>query len=247
MSDFGIAGYGIVGKSTHLGLLNNCDIKIHDIIFNTELTDLTNCKYVFFCIPTDSTASVDTLINEIIELKKINSRCTIIIRCTVPIGTCYRIQNLINDKILYIPEFLRDRIWEEDCKKRPLIIGNDDIELPNWLLKEEIITCSLIEAELIKMINNNMAATRIVLANHFYDLSKEFNANYDKIINSYLKIMHEQTYLEVKEDLRAFGGKCLTKDLDFLISTFDNLNITQTYFTAIQEDNKKWPVTVRKS
>jgi len=47
--------------------------------------------------------------------------------------------------------------------------------------------------------------------------------------------------------MRAFGGKCLPKDLNFLIDTFAKLNIPQTYFTAMKEDNQLWPVTVRKS
>jgi len=39
----------------------------------------------------------------------------------------------------------------------------------------------------------------------------------------------------------------LPKDLDFLINTFSRLNLPQTYFTAIRDDNNLWPITVRKS
>jgi len=39
---------------------------------------------------------------------------------------------------------------------------------------------------------------------------------------------------------RGFGGKCLPKDLDFLIETLDKHNINQNWFKHIRELNKKW-------
>jgi UDPglucose 6-dehydrogenase len=97
------------------------------------------------------------------------------------------------------------------------------------------------------MLSNNMAAARVVFANHMYELSKAVGADYSNVLNAYLQVNHDQNYLEVTETMRAFGGKCLPKDLDFLIDTFTKLNIPQTYFTAMKEDNQLWPVTVRKS
>lgn len=243
----GIAGYGIVGKATHKGLLNNSTVIIHDTTMGTTIEDLYICNYVFFCIPTDTDASIQLLVEEIRRLKAVNPNCTIIIRSTVPVGTCSMIEQFINDKIYYMPEFLRERVWETDCLNRPIIVGSDDQPLPVCLYDEDCITCSLEEAEVIKMLSNNMAAARVVFANHMYELSKAVGANYSNVLNAYLQVNHDQNYLEVNEDMRAFGGKCLPKDLNFLINTFAKLNIPQTYFTAMKEDNALWPVTVRKS
>jgi UDPglucose 6-dehydrogenase len=247
MIEFGIVGYGIVGKATHRGLLNNCEIKIHDIKLDTQLSDLSNVKYAFFCIPTFDDETVNTLIDEIHSLKKINPECLVIVRCTVPVGTCQFIEELIQDSIIYIPEFLRDRCWEEDCLARPLIVGNDTAVLPEWLSAETIVQCSNVEAEVLKMFSNNFAATRTVLANHFYDLSRTVGADYNTVLDCYSQVAHKQSYLEANETLRGFGGKCLSKDLDFIIETFATLGLDQTYFNSIREDNKKWPVTVRTS
>ena len=243
----GIIGYGIVGKATHKGLLNNCPVMIHDLHTGTTIEDLYICNYVFFCIPTDSDASIQLLVEEIGLLKAVNPNCKIVIRSTVPIGTCGMIENLINDKIYYLPEFLRERVWETDCLNRPIIVGSDHQRIPHWLSTQDCIFCTLEEAEIIKMLSNNMAAARVVFANHMYELSKAVGADYNTVLNTYLQVNHDQNYLEVTEDMRAFGGKCLPKDLDFLINTFSRLNIPQTYFTAIKEDNQLWPVTVRKS
>ena len=243
----GIAGYGIVGKATHKGLLNNETVIIHDIITGTTIEDLYVCNYVFFCIPTDTDASIQLLVEEIRRLKVANPNCKIVIRSTVPVGTCQMIEQFINDKIYYLPEFLRERVWETDCLNRPIIVGSDHQKIPPWLSVQECIFCTLEEAEVIKMLSNNMAAARVVFANHMYELSKAVGADYNNVLNAYLQVNHDQNYLEVTETMRAFGGKCLPKDLDFLIDTFAKLKIPQTYFTAMKEDNQLWPVTVRKS
>lgn len=243
----GIAGYGIVGKATHKGLLNGQSVIIHDISMGTTIEDLYICTYVFFCIPTDNEASIQLLVEEIKRLKAVNPNCKIVIRSTVPVGTCSMIEEFINDKIYYLPEFLRERVWETDCLNRPIIVGHNSQAVPPWLRGSECVFCTLEEAEVIKMLSNNMAAARVVFANHMYELSKAVGADYNHVLDTYLKVNHDQNYLEVSEDMRAFGGKCLPKDLDFLINTFNKLNIPQTYFTAMKEDNAQWPVTVRKS
>ena len=243
----GIAGYGIVGKATHKGLLNNSTVIIHDTSIDTSIEDLYICNYVFFCIPTDTDASIQLLINNISRLKVVNPTCKIVIRSTLPVGTCRMIEKIISDKIYYMPEFLRERVWETDCLNQPIIVGSDHQQIPPWLSIQDCVFCSLEEAEIIKMLSNNMAAARVVFANHIYELSKAVGADYNNVLNAYLQVNHDQNYLEVTETMRAFGGKCLPKDLDFLIDTFAKLNIPQTYFTSMKEDNQLWPVTVRKS
>lgn len=243
----GIAGYGIVGKATYKGLLNKLSVIIHDTATGTTIEDLYICSYVLFCIPTDTDASIQILLEEIKRLKAVNKTCKIVIRSTVPVGTCSMIEKAIDDKIYYLPEFLRERVWETDCLNRPIIVGSDHQKIPPWLSIQDCIFCTLEEAEVIKMLSNNMAAARVVFANHMYELSKAVGADYSNVLNAYLAVNHDQNYLEVTEDMRAFGGKCLPKDLDFLINTFAKLNIPQTYFTAIKEDNQLWPVNVRKS
>jgi UDPglucose 6-dehydrogenase len=239
----GIIGYGIVGKATHIGLLKNSQVIIHDINLGTTLEDVAVCEYVFLCIPTDNQDSIRILIDTIKTVKSNNSDCKIIIRSTVPIGTCGLIEKEINDKIFYFPEFLRERMWQEDCLNRPIIVGSDNQAPPSWLQGEDCVFCSLEEAELLKMFSNNLGTMRIAFGNHFYDLAQTIGADYNKVKDTYFKVAHTQTYLEVPgpDGGRGFGGKCLPKDLNFLIDTFKNLGIEEHLFTAVRDDNRKWP------
>jgi UDPglucose 6-dehydrogenase len=104
-----------------------------------------------------------------------------------------------------------------------------------------------IEGEILKMMVNSYSALRVVFANHIYAVSQHTGADYDKIEHAYNLVEHsDQNYLKVNDHLRAFGGKCLPKDLQFLIETFDQLNLPQTLLTSTQNDNQHWPITVRK-
>jgi UDPglucose 6-dehydrogenase len=237
---FGILGYGYVGKATHKGLLKDQKTVVYDTMFDVENSIIYKADTVFICIPTNTDNDIDIIINEITDLQK-NGNPTIIIRSTLPLGACERIQTEVG-AIIYIPEFLRERYWDTDCLKRPLVVGHDTDILPDWLLKEEIYKCTTTEAELVKMFSNNFAAVRIAFANVFYDLSQSVGADYDTVKNMFFKIQQDQTYMDVPghDGTRGFGGKCLPKDLDFLISTLDAHNIDQNWFKHIRELNTGW-------
>jgi UDPglucose 6-dehydrogenase len=240
MNKFGILGYGYVGKATHKGLLKDAKAIVYDIMFDMPKEVIYEADTVFICIPTITETDIDIVINEIKDLKQHNANVEIVIRSTLPLGACEQIQKEAGN-IVYMPEFLRERYWDTDCFKRPLVVGSDN-SIPQWLQDEEIKTCSTKEAELVKMYSNNFAVMRIAFANVFYDLAENVGADYNKVLDMYLDIQQDQTYMEVPghDGTRGFGGKCLPKDLDFLIETLDEKGIDQNWFKHIRELNKRW-------
>jgi UDPglucose 6-dehydrogenase len=242
MSKFGILGYGYVGKATHKSLLRDGEVIIYDTSLELSKSLIYKADTVFICIPTNTKDDIDTIVQEIKDLQKHNPGVLIIIRSTLPLGSCNRIQAEVGP-IIYIPEFLRERYWEVDCLRRPLVVGYD-VEglLPEWLTDEQITECSTAEAELVKMFSNNFAVMRIAFANVFYDLAESVGADYDIVKNMFFEVEHDQTYMEVPghDGTRGFGGKCLPKDLDYLIDTLDQFNIDQNWFKHIRELNKGW-------
>ena len=97
---FGILGYGFVGKATKLGLGLPDDTVIHDIAIGTDKSVLDSADTVFVCIPTNTDDDIDVLISEVQQLKA----DTVIIRSTLPLGTCKRINKSC---VIYMPEFLQ--------------------------------------------------------------------------------------------------------------------------------------------
>lgn len=242
MIKYGIIGYGFVGKATHKGLLNFQEIKIHDVKNKTDISVLKDCNVVFCCMPTNDHKDIERIIYELQVLRTVNSACQIIIRSTVPVGTCSRLESVLQTSILYIPEFLRERFWESDCAKRPIIVGKGSAVIPDFLEKLDIRVCSIEEAEILKMFSNNFATIRIAFANILFDLSQKKNADYNLIKNLFFQIQHDQTYMDVPghDGKRGFGGKCLPKDLDFLIDTLDENIIDSRLFKYIRENNETW-------
>lgn len=239
---FGIMGYGYVGKATHLSFLENKECVIHDYFLKTNITILCDISVLFICIPTVTDFDIDTMISEIKKIKELNPTVQIIIRSTLPLGSSAEIQKSINDNIIYIPEFLRERFWDTDCLKRPIIVGTDEDSVPEWIMDFEFIKCTTSEAELVKMFSNNFAAVRIAFANVFYDLSQKVGADYDLVKQMYFKVQHDQSYMNVPgyDGCRGFAGKCLPKDLDFLINTLEKMDIDQNWFKHIRRLNNEW-------
>ena len=240
MNKFGILGYGYVGKATHKGLLGDQKAIVYDIKFDIDKEIIYSADTVFICIPTDTEKDIDIIIDEIKDLQE-NGNKEIVIRSTLPSGACEKIQSQVG-KIIYMPEFLRERHWDTDCLKRPLVYGHDNQYVPQWLSNEDFLHCSTKEAELVKMFANNYNVMRIAFANVFYDLAENVGANYQIIKDVFLKIQHDQTYLDIPghDGHRGFGGKCLPKDLNFLIDSLDKHSINQNWFKHIRELNKEW-------
>lgn len=241
MYNFGIVGYGVVGKATHKSLIKNNNVVIHDVSKDTDLDSLLICNYTFICTPSNTDSDIDDIIKIAKYLTSRNKRNQIIIRSTMPIGSCKRIEEKCNISIIYMPEFLRERHWQTDCHRRPLVVGYNKANIPEWLKKEQILECSLEEAELLKMFNNALGAMRVTFANHFYELAQKVGGDYGKVLNMHLSTRHNQTYLQVPgpDGNRGFSGKCLPKDLDFLIRSMEQLELEQNLFSAIKNDNDR--------
>jgi|TARA_A200000159_G_scaffold51284_1_gene47353 UDPglucose 6-dehydrogenase len=232
---FGILGYGFVGKATKLGLDLPDDTTIHDIDLGTDRSILDSAETVFVCLPTETDSDIDVLISEVQQLKA----DTVIIRSTLPLGTCKRINKSC---VIYMPEFLRERHWKTDCLNRPLVVGCDS-NIPTWLkYDEDIVECSTLEAELVKMFSNNLAVMRIAFANIFYDIANNVDADYNNVKDMFLAVQPKQSYLDVPglDGKQGFAGKCLPKDLDFLISTMNSLDMNTNIFEQVKELNKGW-------
>ena len=239
---FGIIGYGYVGKATHKSLVKNKTCVIHDLLLNTDINVFEDITTLFVCTPTVNEADIDMIISEIASIKEINPTVKIVVRSTLPLGASSKIQKSIQENIIYIPEFLRERFWDTDCLKRPIIVGASDDKLPDWIEEHEHIRCTHHEAELLKMFSNNFASVRIAFANVFYDLSQKVGADYDLVKEMFFKIQHDQSYMDVPghDGGRGFSGKCLPKDLDFLIDTLDIMGINQNWFKHIRDLNNEW-------
>lgn len=243
----GIVGYGVVGEITKISIFPDDQPKIHDLRFNTSIEDIFDCDTIFICTPTNNFNDIRVLKDICLEISDNNPTTEIIIRSTVPPGFCDSLMDYIKNPLTYFPEFIRERYALEDSLNRKVnyyatSTKNSKLKkFPN--LKKKLKKLEFCELEIMKMMRNNYHAMKVVFANHYYDMCKKYDADYDTVLKSFKKSNNGQSYLNVNEDLRGYGGKCLPKDIDFMIDCFGE---DVELFKSIKKDNLLWKQTIRK-
>ena len=253
----GIIGNGFVGKATAL-LLPEEDVLVYDINpdlcipKNITIDDLQNyCKFIFICVPTPMIENgkcylgmVENVINQL-DLEKSH----IILRSTVPVGTCRKIG------VNFMPEFLTEKNWKNDfinCEN--WILGSDDkifceniIELFNLskqlgkIYYNNIHFCSLEEAEAIKLFRNNFLAIKVSFCNEFYNFCSSKNINYNNIVQFATldkRIGNSHTAVPGHDGHFGFGGTCFPKDLNSLIYQMDENEVPNCLLKAVKYRNE---------
>lgn len=243
-----IIGYGIVGKATHRAFFSqHSNLAIFDLA-NIAQFRPAEFSQIFICVPSDNYDNLEIILQMIKHIAVSSPKTLICVRSSVPVGFLSQDVAKIVPKIVYMPEFLRERLWDIDCFEGPIVVGSTCMpeQLMSLLNNRDVVSLSLAEAEIAKMMINSYAAMKVVFANHFYDICETTQSTYSNIQSLLSWIESRQSYLNVNENLRGFGGKCLPKDLAFLIDAFKKLGVQQSLFSSIQSDNQKWPITVRQ-
>ena len=257
--DIGIVGLGMVGTAVFNGMVHNGHrVLKHDIKLHTSLLNLSKASVIFVCVPTPSfkDGSCDTSIvdNVIEELHYMNYDGIICIKSTVSIGTTEKlIQKYNNNKICFVPEFLRERCATEDFIKNHdvCVIGTYDDHIFEHIKKvhkdipDKFVKLAPSEAEAVKYFNNVYNAVKVTFANSFYEVCQSLGISYTNVKNAVVNREHiYDSYLECNDDMRGFGGPCLPKDTRELSYLCENNLKNISFFTDVLKQNSKFKTTV---
>ena len=254
----GIIGYGFVGKALEYGFKDTHRILINDKYQeNTIPLDvvLKESDVIFFCLPTpfdEETMHIDLEIYDrvIKEASELISNKLFCIKSTVVPETTKKYQELYpNNNFSFNPEFLTEANSNEDFvnSERIVLGGNEDAlktltevyrACPAFT-NTPIITMNTTEAEMVKYMANITLATRVAVANTFYDLCQDTDSDYEKvragiITDSRIGPSHNT----VTKD-RGFGGKCFPKDLAAIIGKGNDLGTDVTILQEIFDYNNR--------
>lgn len=241
---------------TRINLINKgqstiADKDIEDFFKNNDIhllatDDLKKCKnadIVIIATPTDydsqmnhfDTSSIENVLN---ELLKINRKCTVIIKSTVPVGyTRHLIDQFGYDNIFFSPEFLREgHALFDNLYPSRIIVGvskkdKKHIEkaqkfvdlLKGGALKKDALSIimGLEEAESVKLFSNTYLAMRVAYFNELDTFAEINNLNTQDIINGVCadpRIGHFYNNPSF-----GYGGYCLPKDTKQLNANFSNV------------------------
>ncbi len=203
----------------------------------------------------DGSANLDYVEDVAKEIaKSMNSYKVIVTKSTVPVGTGFKIREIINKNlhkkinfdIVSNPEFLREGSAVDDfMRPNRVVIGAEseqaiaimkDLYRPLYLLETPFVITDIPTAELIKYATNSFLATKISFINEISALCEAVGAN----INTVAKAMGLDGRIGPKF-LHAgigFGGSCLPKDTRALVKIAEEKGVYLRIVNAAIEANE---------
>ena len=237
----GIIGNGFVGKATRQLECEFINVISYDI--NPDLcipkgivlNDLVNCDIIFISVPTpmkkNGECFLDIIKNVLNDLNNINYKNFIVLRSTVPVGTCDDLN------IHFMPEFLTEKNYIDDfIDNKDWVFGLLNNETDNLFIckikqlfklakKNNRIKYDNLhfltnkEGEMIKMFKNCFLATKVSFYNEMYEFCQKKNINYDNVrqlVGNDTRIGHSHTFVPGSDGHKGFGGTCFPKDASSL-------------------------------
>jgi len=228
---------------------------------------IKNSSIIFICVPTPSNAdgSCDTSFVENVAKeigKNIDSYKIIVIKSTVPVGTCQIVKQLIQNEInkrgenisfdvAFNPEFLKEGCAINDCLYPDrIIIGCESKKATDELIElgtdftNNILTMDIKSAELTKYVANAMLALRVSFMNEVANICKNTGAN----INNVKKGISEDKRIG-KYFLNAgigYGGSCFPKDVKSLSHIAKQAKVEPVIIDAIDSVNERQKIIFAK-
>ena len=261
----GILGQGFVGNAVYQKLKKGFDVKTYDIKgiihCNSNKPETLDNEIVFICLPTpmemNGNCHTDIVENAIKDVVEFGTATTIVIKSTVPPGTCLKWSKQFNIDIVFSPEFLTEANAVKDFENQTRIILGGPLT-SNTKLKTvfskvfpnaSIIKTDSTNAEMVKYVTNTFLATKVSFANEMYQICGKLGIDYDKVIEYVCydnRLGKSHWNVPGPDGDFGFGGHCFPKDLQALMSLAHDLNVSPRILTAVDcknndvRKNKDW-------
>ncbi len=239
-----IIGHGIVGKAQQVLFPDAYIYTRH--IGNKE--EVNQCDIAFICIPAIYNEQQERLDTTDIEdiLKWIKCRL-IIIKTTLNVGDTARLSKKYDKRIIFSPEFLRDKHWRYDIMHEERVIISaanpryqeiDEVAIIYNKVygKDIVVKIDSIEAEFLKLFTNCFLASKVTLyAQTLHNYTSKLKMSADTIS----QYKDKRIYPSHTQYKGQWGGKCFPKDYRAIIALGKKIGADTSVLEAIWKYNER--------
>ena len=246
----------------HLGTMVKKGQEKGDLIFTTQIKEaLDNTDIIFIAVGTpmakDGSANLDYIFSAASDIaQNISHDSLVVIKSTVPVGTCFKVKNhirdILNDKgssvkidIASNPEFLKEGRAIEDCMHPDrIVIGAESEEVFDTLKDlyssfvlnhDRFVLMDIKSSEMTKYVANAMLATKISFMNEIANICEVTGADVQQVrlgIGSDRRIGYDFIYAGC-----GYGGSCFPKDVKALINTAKSAGYEPMILSNVEKVN----------
>lgn len=241
-----IIGHGFVGKATDWGFNIDVEKFIVDPVYNTTVDDMAEFKpeIAFVCVPTpmNEDGSQDSSIIESV-VTEVSNKCKstlVVVKSTVLPSVLKKLSE-IHPKIVFNPEFLREKYAQDDFLNSKIIIFGGERKLSNKVAEiyqmnsrcicKDYVFMDLLSSSLVKYSINTFLATKVLFFNELYEVFKKLNvtSSWDQITDAIAldeRIGSSHMQVPGPDGRKGFGGACFPKDTTALLKFSKDLGLS---------------------
>ncbi|MBL7036632.1 UDP-glucose/GDP-mannose dehydrogenase family protein [Candidatus Microgenomates bacterium] len=262
--NIGIIGWGFVGEATGTGFSKS---KKNNVFWFDKFKKspdtfdevVEKSEFIFVCVPTPmhrdysgmDMSIVEGVVEQIASMIRGTKKILIIKSTALPGTTDKFAKKYPNVNFVMNPEFLTQKNAKADfLNPARTVIGAKNKSVVDRIKKlyktilpkdHEYHITDTTSAEVIKYMSNIMLASKILLANEFYFLSKKVGADYNKVRRAVEADPRVGPFLKVPgwDGDFGFGGACFPKDTLGILSFAKKQKIDMSALEAIWKKNLK--------
>ena len=227
-------------------------LKKKKIVFSTNYEKISNCKFVFLCLPTpqqdDGSADTSYILESSKLLSKyLNDSATVVIKSTVPVNTWKRVKEVLNRTDISIvsnPEFLREGTALDDFfNPDRIVVGSEDEKKAKAVAnlykakKAKVVFTDNTSAEIIKYASNSFLAIKLSFVNEIAAYAESTDANAIEVLHA--MGLDKRIGKEFLKPGPGWGGMCFPKDVSALKESAREKNVPIPLLDAALESNLK--------